>query len=212
MIESAIRRIRPERSEPVVETDQVFPLFGIGERFEIAFDLAPRRVDELAQRLQAHDLGNHRAFDQQASEQIGLGLHFQQTAQRLDRQVRVRLVFRSLTFRHQLEIGVVDRRRDSFQQLLVGFSNRGRHGLAPAGDGDPLGHGPIECNDPVDHRSLCCADFRARLCVQRPQLVDPRQEITRLLADLLGDLGTIGLVLGRHQPRRRGDEPARLLG
>src|SRR5207244_2893546 len=39
--------------ELVVETDQVFPLSGIGERLEVAFDLAPRRVDELAQRLQA---------------------------------------------------------------------------------------------------------------------------------------------------------------
>ena len=44
------------------------------------------------------------------------------------------------------------------------------------------------------------------------QLIDPGQEITRLLGDLLGDLGTTRLVLGRHQLGCRRDKATRPLG
>ena len=190
----------------------MFALFGIGKRFEVRLDPAARGVDEFAQRLQAHALGNQRTLDQQAGKQIGLGLHFEQTTQRLDRLVRGRLVFRCLTFRHQLESGIVDRRCDPFQQLLVRLSNRSRHGLPPVRDGDPLGHGLVECADPFDHRNLCCADLRTHVGGQHPKLIDPGQEITRLLGDLLGDLGTTRLVLGRHQLGCRRDKATRPLG
>jgi hypothetical protein len=94
----------------------------------------------------------------------------------------------------------------------VSFPNGGRHGLSPASNGDPFGHGLIEGSNPVDHRGLCCLDFLAHVCGQHRQPVNPRQEITGLLGDLLGDLGTMGLVLCCHQARRRCDKPAGLLG
>jgi hypothetical protein len=132
--------------------------------------------------------------------------------QRLDFLIRCRLGSRPLVFRHQLEIGVVDRRCDPFEQLLMGLSDREGHRLPLLRDGDTLGHGLIECIDPLDHRNLCCVDLRAPAGVQRPQALDPRYEITSLLGDLLGYLGTTGLVLDRHQLRRGGDKAARLLG
>ena len=80
----------------------------------------------------------------------------------------------------------------------MGLSNRSRHGLTPDREGNSLGHSLIERADPVDHGNLCCADLPAHVGVLHPQLIDPSHEITRLLRDLLRDVGTTGLVLGCH--------------
>jgi hypothetical protein len=191
-----------DRGELLIKRGDFLGLLGLRQRFQIGFDVALRCRDGIADRREANDIRHHRRFDQQAGEKIDAGLDLQEPAQRVDRLVQRRVAARALVPRHQIEIGVVDGRRNRFLDVLVDPSDRAGQRAALRRYLDALGDRLIERVEPLDHRGARHVDLVVLAGVELAQPRDPRAQHLRLRGDIAGDLVAMIFVRRRHQPRR----------
>ena len=198
--------------ELLIKHGNFLGLLGLRQRFQIAFDAALRRRYGVAHRRQIGDVRHHRGFDQQPGQKIGARLDFQKPAQRLDRLIHRGAAACRLIARHQVEIGVVDGRRDRVENIFVDFPHRKRERAALRRNLEALGDRLVERVEPLDHGGARHFDLLGLAGIELAQPDDPVAEHLRLRGDIAGDLIAAIVVRRRHQARRGGDQRARLLG
>ena len=204
--------IAGDRRELLIERRDFRGLLGLRQRFQIAFDVALRRRYGVAHRRQVGDIRHQRGFDQQPGQEVDAGLDFQKPAQRLDRLIQGGVAARGLFACHQIEIGVVDGRRDRFENIFVDFADRKRQRAPLRRNLHALGDRLVERVEPLDHGGARHFDLVVLAGVELAQPGDPVAEHLRLRGDIAGDLVAAIVIRRRHQAWRRGDQRARLFG
>ncbi len=178
---------------------------------QVAVDVTLRSRDGIAQRRQIGAVGHHRRFDQQAGEQIGIGLHFEEPAQCIDRTVQRGSVF-GLALRHQIKIRVVDSGRNCFEKILVRLADGKRQCAPLCGNLNALRDRPIEGIEPLLHGALRYRYFVALAGIECAHIFNSGLQMLGLRRDLVRDLRPLAVVLDRDQARGRSDQAIGVFG